>query len=148
MKHQKDTDKIRILITGSRNFDDFNMMRSALEDVLDCYPEYSPKDFIVVHGNARGADKISGYIAQQLGMQVEVHNAQWNVHGKRAGIIRNIQMVNNGADICLAFPLGSSRGTRHCMELSQQENIPTINITESSIEDIDSFFDSFYYQNQ
>lgn len=143
MEHQEQSDVIRILITGSRNFDDFNMMQYALEDVLDCFPDAFPEDFIVVHGNARGADKISGYIARQLGMHVEVHNAQWNTYGKRAGIIRNTQMVNSGADICLAFPIGASKGTRHCMSLVEQANIPLINITEASADEIDEFFSTY-----
>lgn len=52
-------------------------------------------------------------------------------------------MVNSGADICLAFPIGTSKGTRHCMSLVEQANIPLINITEESADAIDEFFSTY-----
>lgn len=40
-----------------------------------------------------------------------------------AGPRRNAYMVSLGADICLAFPLPGSRGTRNCMRLARQAGI-------------------------
>lgn len=54
----------------------------------------------------------------------EVHPADWERYGKRAGIVRNAEMVAAGADVCLAFVLGESRGTRHCMREAAKAGIP------------------------
>ena len=36
-------------------------------------------------------------------------------------------MVNAGADLCLAFPLGESRGTRDCVRRADAAGIPVLN---------------------
>lgn len=65
----------------------------------------------MISGHARGADTIAESVAEELGWQVEVFPAEWSKYGKQAGGMRNQQMVDHGADICLAFPLGTSVGT-------------------------------------
>ena len=118
----------RVLVTGSRNYDDKDILFDALAD------QYEP-GMIVVHGGARGADTIACEWVkkmQSLGYQVttEVHQADWYEYGKAAGPIRNEVMVDAGADVCLAFPLGESRGTRHCMSAAEKAGIPVINLGE------------------
>lgn len=118
----------RVLVTGSRNYDDKNTLFDALAD------QYEP-GMIVVHGGARGADTLACEWVkkmQSLGYQVttEVHQADWYEYGKAAGPIRNQQMVDLGADVCLAFPLGGSPGTRHCMKAAKKAGIPVINFAE------------------
>lgn len=118
----------RVLVTGSRNYDDKSNLFDALAD------QYEP-GMIVVHGGARGADTIACEWVkkmQSLGYQVtaEVHQADWYEYGKAAGLVRNQQMVDAGADVCLAFPLGESRGTRHCMKAAKKAGIPVINFAE------------------
>lgn len=125
---------LRILVTGSREFTAKRAIARALIDVIDKHgahlivqDEHGPKllwdQITVVHGAARGADRIAGHIAAVWGMQVEEHPADWDQHGKSAGPIRNKKMVDLGADVCLAFPLGRSIGTRHCMRLAQAAGI-------------------------
>ena len=118
----------RVLVTGSRNYDDKDILFDALAD------QYEP-GMIVVHGGARGADTLAGEWVkkmQTLGYQVvaEVHPADWDRHGKSAGAIRNQEMVDAGADVCLAFPEGESRGTRHCMKAAERAGIPVIDYAE------------------
>lgn len=55
----------------------------------------------------------------------ERHPAQWHVHGRSAGPIRNQAMVDSGADLCLAFPAIDSRGTWDCVRRAQSAGIPT-----------------------
>lgn len=93
--------------------------------------ERSPEGMVVIHGGAKGADAMADHwasIVQRMGLPVKVesHNADWDRHGKAAGPIRNQEMVDAGADVCLAFPLGESRGTRHCMKAAEQAGIPVI----------------------
>lgn len=111
----------RILVTGSRNWADRKAVREALLET------YTSDLVTVVHGGAQGLDRIAGEVAAELGLIVESHPADWNTHGKRAGIMRNLAMIERGADVCLAFPLGESRGTRHCMGAAAKAGIPVKN---------------------
>ncbi len=117
----------RILVTGSRYFSDFPIMRDA---ILQAAANSNGRPVTVVHGGARGADQMAARIARKHGFQVEEHPADWDKHGRRAGPIRNQQMVDAGADICLAFPLGASRGTRGCMAAAYKAGIPVVCPTE------------------
>ena len=60
----------------------------------------------------------------RLGYGAARHPADWDKHGKAAGMIRNREMVALGADICLAFPIGRSPGTRACIREAQRAGIP------------------------
>lgn len=124
---------MRILVTGSRNYSDRQRMFDALNDTRILNGE--PEPFIVVHGGASGADTLSGEWVKFMnsrGVPVveEVHPAEWAKHGKSAGPIRNQKMVDLGADLCLAFPVGESRGTRHCMSRAVAAGIPLRVVTE------------------
>lgn len=120
---------VRILITGSRDWTDWHTIEVALRSA---YLKYSGlnlnKDIVVVHGGAPGADQLAAMLATRMGMQTEHHPADWHRHGKAAGPIRNREMVDAGADVCLAFPIGASPGTRGCMKLAEQAGIPVDNV--------------------
>lgn len=84
----------------------------------------------LIHGGARGADTIAGDEWRALvgdRPSIVVYLADWERYGKSAGYRRNAEMVKAGADVCLAFPLGESRGTRMCMRLAEEAGIPVIN---------------------
>ena len=128
----------RILIAGSRNFgshpDDKDLMRTTLEKIQQKLLDQGAHSITLVHGAARGADRLAGEIGHELGMSVEFHPAQWDVYGNRAGILRNQEMVDAGADIVLAFPVGESRGTRHCMRQAHKAGLTVLNVTEQGLD--------------
>ena len=101
----KKTLTMRILILGSQNFSDFDLVRNTFSLLID--PLSNPEDVTIVHGNARGADRVSGFIAKEKGYQVEAHEPNWNLHGKKAGPIRTQQMIDQGFDQCIVFAYGS-----------------------------------------
>lgn len=79
--------------------------------------------YVVVHGDALGADTMADYAAGVLrgaGWDVvtEVHPADWS-QGRAAGVLRNQMMVDLGADVVLAFNHNNSSGTKHCMSAAQ-----------------------------
>lgn len=126
----------RLLITGSRNFgnqgsSDIALMRDSLKDARRRLLDAGFGRIILVHGAARGADQLAASVGKSMGFVLEAHPAQWDVHGKAAGPIRNKEMVDLGADLALAFPRGASRGTRGCMALADKAGIEVINVTES-----------------
>jgi len=120
---------MRILITGSRDWDDFHAVENSILGAL-YDAEVSPydDDIVVVHGACpTGADAAADQVGRLWAFGVEAWPADWTSHGKAAGPIRNQQMVNAGADLCLAFPLGESRGTRDCVRRADAAGIPVLN---------------------
>jgi hypothetical protein len=91
-----------------------------------------PRVVVVVHGAARGTDKLAERAARAFGMATEAHAADWEAHGKRAGFIRNAEMVALGADLVLAFYKqgAGNKGTGHCAKLAEKAGIPVRRVTD------------------
>jgi len=118
---------MRVLVTGSRKWRDWQMVYAALNEV---YVAWLPtrddnEGFIVVHGGAVGADSYADEWARAGRPHVvpEEHKANWELLGHHAGEERNGRMVERGADLCLAFPTGVAKGTRNCMKLARRAGI-------------------------
>jgi hypothetical protein len=106
-----------VLVTGSRTWTDEHAIHDRL---LRC-----PAGTVIVHGQAkRGADAIADRQAKLLGLEVDPHPADWERHGRKAGPIRNREMLDSGIDLVLAFWDGMSRGTKDCIEEAQRRGIP------------------------
>lgn len=128
------SDTPRLLITGSRNHQwtpyDSHALLIAVQEIVD----KTQKRPTLIHGGATGADTEAARVGQHLfNLQAEVHRADWKKYGRAAGPIRNKQMVELGADLCLAFPDHpknqgghGSRGTWNCIDLAQQAGIPVL----------------------
>lgn len=121
---------MRILVTGSRDWEDVNTIAHALVDAVATRPTYGPavEPITVVHGAARGADSIADDLARRVGWTVEAYpvtSADWARLGRSAGHQRNQYMVNLGADVCLAFILNASSGATGCAEKAEAAGIPT-----------------------
>ncbi|MFJ3084661.1 SLOG family protein [Streptomyces halstedii] len=123
----------RVLITGSRDWQDTRVVRRALDDILTARPRHQP--LVVVHGDCpTGADIIAKTWALTTftpactdyyeRVTEEPHPAAWHLHGRKAGPIRNQNMVNKGANICLAFIRNGSRGATGCAALAEAAGIP------------------------
>lgn len=126
----------RILVTGSRHFDPHNprnyqLMQQALSTAAKKLYTAGATDITVVHGGASGADTLADIIASNLGFTIERYPAQWHRYGKKAGPIRNEEMVARGANIVLAFPAAVSPGTKHCMTVARRAGITVVNVTNS-----------------
>jgi hypothetical protein len=110
----------RVLVTGSRSWADKDVLWDALDQQREQYGL-----IVVVHGGCpTGADWLAWKWCHARGVACEVHTADWTTHGKAAGPLRNQRMVDLGADVCLAFPFGESKGTRHCMKAAKKAGIP------------------------
>lgn len=111
---------VRVLVTGSRNWEDRATMRKAMAEVAR---EFTGHMVTLVHGDAPGADTMAAELAVRMGFWVEAHPARWNLFGRAAGPRRNQEMVDLGADVCLAFPHPDSRGTYDCMNRADKAGI-------------------------
>jgi hypothetical protein len=135
----ENTSAIRnIAVIGSRTFNDYPMLESAITNILK---EKGVKlaDVTIVSGGARGADSLGRDFAQKHGTKYLEFLPDWEKFGKRAGIVRNADIVKN-SDFVLALWDGQSRGTRHSLELARQNGTPSyaynfVTQKEASLED-------------
>lgn len=114
----------RILITGSRDWDGMQLPLQLGIAIGERPPGTEP---VIVHGACpSGADAMADRIARDFGWRTERHPADWMGYGKRAGFIRNAQMVSLGADLALVFLQqgATNRGTMHCAGLAKKAGIP------------------------
>jgi len=107
---------MKLAIIGSRTFNDYNKLKTILEP-------YRSKITLVVSGAAKGADSLGEQWAKEFNIQTLIFPADWNKHGKRAGFIRNEDIIKN-CDVCIAFWDGVSKGTGHSLSLCEKFNKP------------------------
>jgi hypothetical protein len=107
-----------VLVTGARTWTEDAPIRRELR----CLPAGS----IILHGNARGADRLAGRVAAELNLDVRPRPADWKSYGKAAGIVRNREMLAEGPDVVLAFhaDLEQAKGTRHMVRIARQAGVP------------------------
>jgi len=119
---------MRLLVTGSRTWENPETIHRALREVLGEWTDaglISAADQpVLIHGAARGADSMAAVFWEQRGLPTERHPADWRQYGNRAGAIRNVEMVKSGADLCLAFIRRESAGAMHCAGAAQRAGIP------------------------
>lgn len=95
---------------------------------------------VLVHGgNASGADMMGDVLWRQWRKfqpnwlaEPEIHPADWARHGRKAGPIRNQEMVDLGADVCVAFIRDRSRGATGTVKLAETAGIPVRVIQQDS----------------
>lgn len=113
----------RLLIAGSRGA---HMSMEAIDSVfaslMNGFPDVD-EPLIVVTGGARGADTYGDDWARAKGHISEIHKADWDKYGKRAGYIRNQEMVDSGINFAIIFWDGKSRGTANTMKLLRDSSI-------------------------
>lgn len=113
-------DNFKVIIAGSRGFSNYKLLREQCNKFLREKRKIS--NIIIVSGHARGADFYGEKYAQDEGFDLEIYPAQWDKFGKRAGYRRNEQMAEV-ADALIAFWDGSSRGTKHMIDIMNEKNL-------------------------
>lgn len=80
-------------------------------------------DDVVVSGGAHGVDTFAENAAKARSLETIVLKPDWDNLGKRAGFLRNIDIVNL-ADRMIAFQYKQSKGTQHSINLAKKKGIP------------------------
>lgn len=124
---------MRVIFTGSRNWSGLQAEHRA-HQVLNQLENFCniaiDSPLVIVHGDCpTGLDAIVDRWALRRGYVAERHPARWDQFGKAAGPIRNQEMVNAGADMCLGFPLEGGSGTQDCMNRARLAGIPTFTVS-------------------
>lgn len=101
---------MRVLVTGGRDYiGDVSCL--SLIDIS-----------ILIHGEAKGADKRAAQYCESHGIHTASVKALWDIFNKSAGYKRNSAMLLLKPEYCVAFPGG--RGTAMMVELCEKEGIP------------------------
>lgn len=109
---------MRLAVIGSRNCYDYETIKRKLDYIHD-------NKFMItsiVSGGAKGADSFGARWADENSVDKDIYLPDWNQYGKRAGFIRNEQIVVN-CDVLIAFWDGKSRGTMNSLDLCEEHGI-------------------------
>ena len=105
---------IKLIIAGGRDFNDYDLLIDSVNELIE-KGILIEGSITIVSGMARGADTLAVQLSLDNDLPLLKFPADWNLHGKAAGFIRNQQMAKE-ADMLLAFWDGKSKGTRHMIE--------------------------------
>jgi hypothetical protein len=112
----------KVLVCGGRDFNDADKLNHCL-DILHKKHGFT----CLVHGDARGADRLAGEWAEQNDVDVITYPALWDQFGTSAGPIRNkIMFTKEAPDIVIAFPGGS--GTAHMVNFAKNKGAAVIEV--------------------
>src|SRR5690349_25016691 len=114
---------MRVLVCGGREAENNSANRQLMLKVLD------PIDIdIIIHGAAIGWDSLAdSYAKKWRRCPVLAFPAKWDIYGKKAGFLRNKQMLEEGKpDLVVAFPGG--RGTKIMVRLALEAGVPLIEV--------------------
>lgn len=106
--------KKKLAVVGSRTITDYNIVKELLDKQKDNIS-------LIVSGGAKGVDILAEQWANENGISVKVFIAEWDKYGKRAGFIRNKEIIEE-CDVCLAIWDGISKGTEHSINLAKSMN--------------------------
>jgi hypothetical protein len=113
---------MRLAIIGSRNFTDWNLLESKIDEL-----KLKPTE--IVSGGAKGADSLGEKYAKMKNIPIKIYKPDWEKYGKAAGVIRNEDIINY-SDRVIAFWDGKSKGTKnsidHARKLSKKVYIISV----------------------
>ena len=108
----------RILVCGGRDYKDRNKVKEVLS-------AYTPD--CIIQGGALGADRLAYFYSVDHGITDVTFPAEWEKYGKKAGYIRNVQMLEEGKpDLVIAFPGG--KGTAMMIKIAKEAGVPVMEI--------------------
>ncbi len=97
---QREADPMKVLVCGSRSWDDYDAVHGGLAELMKQHGR-----FTVMHGAARGADRLAGRAGRAVGL--DVSNTQ------RSGIAWGDEPAMCATSRCFrSAPTSSSRFTR------------------------------------
>ena len=109
-----------VLACGGRGVENKAAVFACLDVLHSCRPVAK-----LLHGGARGADRLAALWAERRGIPVEAHPADWS-QGKGAGPARNARMIALRPDLVIAFPGGP--GTADAVRRARAAGIEVIDL--------------------
>ena len=121
-------EEMRVLVCGDRNWTDKSLIHEHLSSITNLE--------LVIEGAARGADRLAGQVASEMGVPVQEFPADWDTFGKAAGPIRNRKMLDLKPDLVVAFysDISKSKGTKDCIFEANRRGIEVRLLAENKEE--------------
>ena len=114
---------MKLAIVGSRNFTDYDNFKLAVIKVLQEWNITLEQIDNIVSGGAKGADTLAERFSQEYQIKMVIYRPDWNLYGKRAGILRNTDIVESSTHM-IAFPSRSGKGTQDSIRKAKDNKIP------------------------
>lgn len=113
---------IKVLVCGGRDYTDALTVGSWLGGI------HKQRGIsLIIEGGARGADQLGRLFAEYANIPCDTYPADWEGLGKKAGPIRNQQMLDEGKpDLVLAFPSPNSRGTYDMIKRAKKAGVEVV----------------------
>ena len=114
---------MRVLVCGGRDCRDSAFVEKTLDRLLSARGPFER----LIHGGARGVDRMAGKWARQHGVLEWDFLPIWRRIDASEGLNRNQRMITTGApDLVVAFPGGS--GTANMIEQAKAADIEVLEI--------------------
>jgi hypothetical protein len=133
----------RVLVCGGRDFVDRDMLFRTLDTETprtepDAYGNDMPLNVTIIHGDCpTGADLFADDWAAVNWCSVEGYPADWQMHGRAAGPIRNQRMLDEGKpDLVIAFPGG--RGTADMVRRAMRAGVKILEVRATPTQSTES----------
>jgi len=109
---------MRVIVVGSSDRVDADVIRDELSTL--------PLGATIVIGTIADVETTIERVAKELKFDLEEWEVDTERDGPRAETIRNQEMVNDGADLCVAFPTASCKSTWDCIKRARGAQIDTV----------------------
>lgn len=114
-----DDTEFLVIVAGGRTFNNYKLLKAKLDNLLS-----QKTNVTIVSGTAKGADTLGELYAKENNLGLVQMPANWEVHGKSAGYIRNTEMAKI-AHAAVIFWDGQSKGSKHMIAIATSTGIPT-----------------------
>ena len=122
--------ELRVIIAGSRDFDDFpKLMNSCIDILFKITEQHSDLNKIrIVSDTARGADRQGEQYAKIAGYGVSRFPADWDTFGESCWLCKKSQMAkyaiaDGNYGVLIAFWDGKSKGIKHMIDIAKKNGL-------------------------
>ncbi len=110
---------MNIGVVGSRSFNDYPLLEKTLNEIISNIQQTRrvgrEEPITIISGGANGADTWAEIYSIKHNCELQVFEAEWDKYGKKAGPMRNKQIVE-ASDMIVAFWDGESKGTLNTIQ--------------------------------
>lgn len=115
----EDNKKIfKVVVAGGRDFTNYNLLKEKVDNILS--QKKLTHKILILSGKSIGADCLGEIYALENNLEILSYPADWGKFGKKAGVKRNAEMIND-ADALIAFWNGSSQGTKYMIDIATKK---------------------------
>lgn len=122
------------LLTGDRNWADRYIVDVIIGGMAWMQRLYGEK-VRIIHGGAKGLDNIAGNSAKNYSVRCDEFPADWEAYGRKAGPVRNQQMLEEEPKVVFAFhdDLRESKGTLDMCIRAASAGVPVYVISHADL---------------